>query len=224
MGSLGLVLFLGILLLIGAAVALIHSIFIYSSTKQAVHGFCIAGIHIMSTCLFIFGFVALSFGSGAGDWDTGAFDYYRTPLGGGFAVSSVDGYYELPISLDISETSTVSPTPRDQLAVDKLACVNKNVILDLDGRYGVIDSDARRLTVFASYANLRSAFPEVGSTIEWLSRERFTDTPCSDPPRASDIVQGVLSFLPMLLAFAGFVFAIILGEKLKLKSQRSQVT
>lgn len=139
------------------------------------------------------------------DWDTGSFDVYRTPLGGGFFVTSIDSFYETGF-LEASDRSALAPgTPEE---VTRLGCWNGTTFLSLaDGKsYAVVRTGERRLELLPDKPSLAAILElPAGQALPWINRSGFSSTPCSPeaPPLVSTLNTGVWLGLPSLVLAAG---------------------
>ncbi len=115
------------------------------------------------------------------DWDVGGMDVFKTPLGGGFFVTSIDS---------AQEYGFLDGVQRDhgRETVTRLGCANGVSILTIrnNRRYALVDVSARQLTFFRSEAALKAALAvPPHQMLTWTNRTGFEHSTCAvwEPPQ-----------------------------------------
>ncbi|WP_189069062.1 hypothetical protein [Deinococcus radiotolerans] len=173
------------LLVIGAGLLMALATAAHIRKRNPVCTVAWVGAGVVSSLALAFSLVMFFFGGAGSDADGGALDFYKTPLGGGFYLASVDSDRELPLGLGHRDGD--ERLPRNvSLTVTGLACVEGLTFLRFkDGeRFGRIDVPGRRLNVLTA-----AGLPVAAEGQDfWLHKADFRATSCADV-RASAVDQ-----------------------------------
>lgn len=203
--GLAFLLLIPVMLLVGLAVGLVVWLFTRGRRGSLPLTLTSAAMPLVFLLALGFAFFSPSVLSEGKDWDTGSFDLYRTPLGGGLFVTSTDSFYETGFLEASDHSALATGTPQD---VTRLGCWNGTTFLSLaDGRsYAVIRTDERQLELLPDKSRLAAVLElPAGRALPWTNRSGFSSTSCSPrvPPLVSTLNTGIWLSLPLLVLAAG---------------------
>lgn len=181
------------LLVIGAGVLVALATAAHVRKRNPVYTGAWVGAGVVSTLALAFSLIMFFSGGAGSDADGGALDFYKTPLGGGFYLASIDSDRELPLGLEHRDGDERLPR-NGSMTVTGLACVEGRTFLQFkEGeRFGRIDVPGRRLEVLTAAALPVTA---EGQSF-WLNKASFRSTSCADvKASAVDQVRNALLLL-----------------------------